>query len=212
MAAIFYCDVVSELKKAGFIPAGIPIHVGSFYALAAGPSTVLPLPEYEEFRELLPLGIHLPVETRFDYELPMGAHPNWVELFAKAAEEIAFLRAMLAGAGLPTDDEALARFFVLHEVGHWVHYQQVGDALFLADRGRRREILEKRLPPQVYRQLLTEEWADAYALAQLKVFYARQTQQQTNQQQPQPVWRRIVSLFRRGRRLLLRSIPTSLRS
>jgi hypothetical protein len=187
--AVYYKDIVVELREAGLIPWEVKVYIGS----PMGPSTVLPLESNRFAREVLgvPVGIHLPAVTQFDYPEPgSDAHPDYRELWRKAADEIAFLRSMLATTGLPTDDLALARFFVLHEVGHWVHFKQEGEAPFGADLEGRQRVIQEQLPPQTYRQLYTEAWADQYALAQLRMFYAKK-------QEKRPVWKKIVGLLRR---------------
>lgn len=200
MAEINVRLVIDELKAAGLVPADIDFHVGSSWGLVYGPSTLFP--EFAcqlDTLDDVPPGIHLPLYLSFKIQQPSpDMHPYRQQLLRKAAEELALLKAILTAAGLPDDDMTLARFIVLHEIGHWEHYRDEGIAPFVADLGKRREALDVQAAPHLYRQLPTEEWADAYALAQLKVFYARQAvavAPRRESHQRKSLWRRIVALL-----------------
>jgi len=166
--AVRFADIVNELREAGYIPAEVEVFVGSPW----GPSAVLPLECTREEREFMELqvGIHLPDELD-----PEGWGGEDAQL------ELQLLRDKLTQAGLPDDDLALARFFVLHEVGHWVHFMQEGELPFAEDLILRLGLLvdaeeqewSDEEAAKRYRQLPVEVRADAYALEQLKQLYGR---------------------------------------
>lgn len=196
--AIMIQEIIEELRGEGLIPKNVPIHIGSLYSMVVGPAAVVP--PFNEHLGVDP-GVHLPKMLFLGLKPRPGMRPDWQALLQKTQEELDILRSLLIGAGLPADNIALARFIVLHEVGHWVQYVQEGTAPFLADMEARQRIQGNGTPWE-YRQLPTEAWADVYALAQLKVFYARrpEEQQPSEEQKPQPrsFLERLVSLLRRA--------------
>lgn len=153
-----FVDVVKELKWVCPELKDVPVYCGSLWANKFGPMFTT-----EELVDNIPFGIHLPQDIEI-----LGSPFLY--------DELAPVHRYLETAGIKSDLLALARFTVLHEVGHYVEYALAKDKKAWA--------LSVQLPQlqlaaagvvgnihEAYRQLPAEARADEFALTRLKKLY-----------------------------------------